>query len=75
VIARIPYDKNVKKSVAIKMPVVNLNPYAKASKEFFKLASGLVGQPYVQEGFIQRIVGRFKLIRKPQPSIESSLMP
>jgi MinD-like ATPase involved in chromosome partitioning or flagellar assembly len=64
VIATIPFDKNVKKSLATKMPVVNLKPNAAASKEFFKLAAGLSGVPYKNEGLLSKFIDRLKFKRK-----------
>ena len=43
VIAEIPEDKNVVKSVSVKMPVVDYAPYSPASVEFMKLACFLAG--------------------------------
>lgn len=64
VIASIPYDKNVKKSLATKIPVVNLDPSASSSKEFFRLASFLTGTPYRKESLIPKILNRLRFRRK-----------
>ena len=58
VIATVPYDKNVEKSLVTKMPVVNLNPNAAASKEFFKLAASLIGVPYKTESLLSKIIDK-----------------
>jgi septum site-determining protein MinD len=60
VIATIPYDKNVEKSLVTKMPVVSLNPNTAASKEFFRLAASLVGVPYKSERLLSRIFNRLR---------------
>lgn len=44
VLAKIPEDENIKKSIAQKIPVVKYNPYAPASLEFKRLAGLLVGK-------------------------------
>jgi cell division ATPase MinD len=44
VIAMIPHDKNVLKSLAIKTPVVMFKPKSKASKEIIKLAGLIIGE-------------------------------
>jgi septum site-determining protein MinD len=76
VIATIPYDKNVKKSLTTKMPVVNMNPNTAASKEFFKLAARLVGMPYRSEGLLSRILGKLRLKRRfSRPEVNMPLMP
>jgi len=42
----IPWDENVPKSVALKMPLVEYNPYSPASMAIFELASRLTGAEY-----------------------------
>jgi cell division ATPase MinD len=58
VLASLPYDKNVNKSIGLKAPVVLLNPYAKVSKELVKLGGALVGESYPEKGFFERLVER-----------------
>jgi cell division ATPase MinD len=60
VMASIPYDKNVDKSVANKMPVVNLNPYTAASKAFFKLGATVLGIPYKNKRVILKILDKLR---------------
>lgn len=74
VIASIPYDKNVKKSLAIKTPLVIYKPKSKASKEFLKLAAFLIGEKYQESSaflrLIEKIRSKFKKreeILFPQP--------
>jgi septum site-determining protein MinD len=45
VIATIPYDRKVKKSLDERMPVVTMDPFASSSKEFVKLAAHILGIP------------------------------
>jgi MinD-like ATPase involved in chromosome partitioning or flagellar assembly len=58
VISTIPFDKNVYKSLALKMPISFYKPNTPASKEMFKLASFLIGEKYVQESFLLRLLRR-----------------
>jgi len=59
VIAKIPRDKNILKSLSEKIPVIDLKPNSPASREFKKLAANLIGQDYT-EGVISRIVRFFR---------------
>lgn len=61
VIAKIPFDMNVHKSLALKTPIVTYKPYTAASKELIKLASNLIGEPYHFDGTIQRFLNKIKL--------------
>jgi len=56
VIAKIPFDRNVHKSLALKIPVVTYKPYTAASKEIMKLSSLLVGEAYDVEGTLQSLL-------------------
>jgi septum site-determining protein MinD len=44
----VPWDENILKSVSVKDPVVNFNPFSSASVSFYELASKLTGQSYVR---------------------------
>jgi septum site-determining protein MinD len=72
IIAAIPYDKNVDKSLANKMPVVNLNPHSGASKEFVKLGAILSGVPYKNRSLVSKILGKLRL-RKKSPETNMAL--
>ena len=61
VIATIPHDKNVHKSLTLKMPVVLLKPYSAASKEILNLSSKLAGEVYKTEGRFLRLLRRLRL--------------
>jgi cell division ATPase MinD len=61
VIAKIPHDKNVHRSLTLKMPVVMFKPYSAASKELIKLSSNLVGETYEVEGRFLRILRKLGL--------------
>ncbi|MEM5794215.1 MAG: cell division ATPase MinD [Candidatus Aenigmatarchaeota archaeon] len=61
VIASIPSDKNVLKSLALRTPVVLFNKKSKASREIIKLAGNLIGENYREEGFFSRIFKKLRL--------------
>jgi len=61
VIATIPHDKNVHRSLTLKMPVVLFKPYSAASKELIKLSSNLIGETYKVEGRIARFLKKLRL--------------
>lgn len=58
VIASIPYDRDVGKSLAMKAPVSLLNPNAPSSREFQRLAAQILGVPAPKNrkflGFLRR---------------------
>jgi cell division ATPase MinD len=56
VIATIPHDKNVHRSLTLKMPVVMFKPYSAASRELINLSSKLIGETYEVEGRLSRIL-------------------
>ena len=60
IIAKIPFDRNVHKSLALKTPVVTYKPYTPASKEFIRLASHITGEPYKFEGALQKFLNRMR---------------
>jgi septum site-determining protein MinD len=51
VISSIPYDKHVRRSLAMKTPVVLYKPKAGASKELVRLSSAIIGVPYQESRF------------------------
>ncbi len=61
VIAKIPFDRNVHKSLALKMPVVTYKPYTAASKEIIRLSSNLIGEAYQFEGTLHSILRKMGL--------------
>ncbi|MEM7817082.1 MAG: cell division ATPase MinD [Candidatus Aenigmatarchaeota archaeon] len=61
VICSIPFDTNVHKSLALKMPVALYKPRSQASKELFKLASHVVGETQKQESVLLRFLKRLSL--------------
>lgn len=61
VIAKIPHDKNVHRSLTLKMPVVMFKPYTAASKELIKLSSKLIGETYEVEGRFARILRKLRI--------------
>lgn len=55
VIAEIPYDENIPRSIANKKPVVDFKKFSEASIAYKKLGAGLIGEEY-ELGFIERIL-------------------
>ena len=60
VIAVIPEDRAVPRSIAAKMPVVTKSPRSRSSREFKRLAASLAGEawsePYKQKNWFDRMV-------------------
>jgi septum site-determining protein MinD len=59
VISSIPVDKNVLRSLALKMPVVLFSPGSPSSKEFVRLAAHLLGEKYEPEGLFTNFFRMF----------------
>jgi len=59
VLASIPFDKAVKSSLELSVPVYSLDPYSKASRELLRLSAMLIGAEY-RENLISRI---FRMIK------------
>jgi septum site-determining protein MinD len=55
IIASIPHDKNIHKSLAARMPVVMFKPSSKSSKELVKFAGWLIGEKEL--GFFSKLFG------------------
>jgi septum site-determining protein MinD len=60
VLASIPYDKNVKRALAEKIPVVLLNKNSPASREIIKFAGKLVYEKYYTESSFSRFLERLR---------------
>jgi septum site-determining protein MinD len=66
IVAEIPEDPNISKSIAEKKPIVKYSPNSPAAVEIKRLASFLVGKEYKEielsenPGFFQRIINWFK---------------
>jgi septum site-determining protein MinD len=60
VISSVPMDKNVLRSLALKMPVILFSPNSPSSSEFFRLAAKIAGEEYEPEGFFFNILKFFK---------------
>ncbi len=58
ILGRVPYDKNVAKSAAVKKPVVHHKPYSKASRVYRKIAADILGIEY-RENFLDALFGAF----------------
>jgi len=62
VIAKIPFDADIHKSLALKAPVVTYNPHASSSREIIRLASNLIGQRYESgESALQRFLNKLRI--------------
>ena len=75
IISRVPRDKEVLRSLSSKLPVVDMNPKAKASKEISKLAAYLVGEEYRSPGMMSRLSGMFRRSRKRNLEFNMKAMP
>jgi len=53
VLHEIPWDENVLKSLAKKIPLVEMNPYSPAAIAFFELASKISGREYKRPSFLR----------------------
>jgi septum site-determining protein MinD len=61
VVSTIPFDTNVHKSLALKIPLTLYKPSTAASREFSKLASNILGETYAEEGRILRFLKSLSL--------------
>lgn len=62
IIAKIPEDNSVRKSIALKMPAIDFDPHSPASVEFRRLAHSLVGKEFRYKAptsfrILERLVG------------------
>jgi septum site-determining protein MinD len=70
VIAKIPFDKNIPKSLALGNPLLTFKPYSPASIEFMKLAAELTGMEYrlPKRRFLVRFYDTLKgALARPKP--------
>ncbi len=58
VIGRVPEDREVKRSMFEKTPIVSLRPHSKASIEFNRVAAALIGAEYSPPGMFSRLLRR-----------------
>ncbi|MCS7122952.1 MAG: AAA family ATPase [Candidatus Aenigmarchaeota archaeon] len=57
----VPEDKNVPKSITNKLPVVKINPFSPASREFIKIGYDLAGLEYrIKSSVFDKILSYFK---------------
>ena len=54
VISTIPRDKNVLRSLAAKLPVIDFNPNTPSSQEIIRLAASIIGEEYNPRGRLSR---------------------
>lgn len=55
ILAKLPFDHGVHKSLKTKIPIVMSRPHSKISREFRRLASHIVGVPYKEPSIISRL--------------------
>ncbi|MEM7821405.1 MAG: cell division ATPase MinD [Candidatus Aenigmatarchaeota archaeon] len=60
ILAKIPYDKNVEKSLKLGLPLIYVKPYSPASVEITNLAALLLGEKPLKKGFFHRIISTFR---------------
>ncbi|MBN2102347.1 MAG: cell division ATPase MinD [Candidatus Aenigmarchaeota archaeon] len=75
VIAIIPEDKSVRRSIFSKMPVIHHKPYSVPAIEFRRLAAKLVGAPYIPPKFaaFKNLISRTKIVTHHNRSIASDM--
>jgi septum site-determining protein MinD len=64
IVTKVPMDKNVLRSLALKTPVVLFDPASPASRAFYELAGKLIGEKYVPENFMTRFMRFFGFGKK-----------
>ncbi|MEM5881090.1 MAG: AAA family ATPase [Candidatus Aenigmatarchaeota archaeon] len=62
IIAKIPFDKNMRRSSYFLIPLASLHKNSKSVKEILKLSAFIVGEKYKEEKLIQKIFSRIKKI-------------
>ncbi len=62
IVSRIPYDKELKRSIFERVPVVRFNPYSSSAIEYRKLAAWLINQSYEPPRYapILRMFGKIR---------------
>lgn len=62
IVSRIPYDKELKRSIFERIPVVRYNPYSSSAIEYRKLAAWLINQDYEPPKLapIMRVLGKIR---------------
>ncbi|MCS7123771.1 MAG: AAA family ATPase [Candidatus Aenigmarchaeota archaeon] len=64
VIAKIPFDKNMRKSSYLSIPLASLNRSSKSIKEMLKLSAFLIGEKYKEERLFDKLIEKIKKIFK-----------
>lgn len=62
IVSKIPYDRDLKRSIFERLPVVRYSPYSSSAIEYRKLAAWLINQNYEPPKFapIMRFLGKIK---------------
>ncbi len=63
IVISVPMDKNVLRSLALKTPVVLFDPASPASRQFFELAGQMIGEKYIPDTFLTRLMRFFGMIK------------
>ncbi len=69
IISKIPMDKNILKSLALKVPVVLYNENSPSGKEFKKLAGKLLGIEYKSPGLVESFLRLFGVGKKKEKEV------
>ena len=77
VIAIIPEDKSIRRSIFSKMPVIHHRPYSAPAIEFRKLAANLVGATYMTPKFasLKNLITRPNMLTHHNRTISGSMIP
>lgn len=67
VVASIPFDRNIHKSMVEKLPITTFRPDSKATKAMKRLGASLIGHTYEERGLLSRIANRLRRGGRKQP--------
>ena len=60
IIASIPRDKTVLRSLSARVPVMDISPRSRVTREMVKLSAFLLGEEYKEPGMAARLRGAFR---------------
>jgi cell division ATPase MinD len=61
VLASVPFDKNVLRSLAAREPVVTYRPKSPASRTFYKIAAHIAGEHYDDRSWLHKLLAMFRI--------------
>jgi len=70
VIASIPRDRAVLRSLSARVPVMDISPRSPATREIMKLAAFIIGEDYREPGMMSRIKGIFRRKSRTEKVLE-----